>query len=115
MPHKDILKLYSKSHAIIVPSLCEEPLPYVVIEAMVMGTIPIASKVGYIPEIVKGTYAERLMFTPGCIEEMVDRMNTVLSLSREQLTEIGSKLREITLKRFSNEVIKKLLLEVFST
>ena len=115
MPHKDILKLYSKSHAIIVPSLCEEPLPYVVIEAMVMGTIPIASKVGGIPEIVKGTYAERLMFTPGCIEEMIDRMNTVLSLSREQLTNIGSKLREITLKRFNNEVIKKQLLEVFST
>jgi len=115
IPHKDILKLYSKSHAIIVPSLCEEPLPYVVIEAMVMGTIPIASKVGGIPEIVKGTYAERLMFTPGYIEEMVDRMNTVLSLSREQLTNIGSKLREITLKRFNNEVIKKQLLEIFNT
>jgi glycosyltransferase involved in cell wall biosynthesis len=115
MSHKDILKLYSKSHAVIVPSLCEEPLPYVVMEAMAMGTIPIASKVGGIPEIVKGTYAERLMFAPGCIEEMVDRMNTVLSLSREQLTEIGSKLREITLKRFNNEVIKKRLLEIFST
>jgi len=115
MPHEDILKLYSKSHAIVIPSICEEPLPYVVMEAMVMGTIPIASKVGGIPEIVKGTYAERLMFTPGCIEEMIDRMNTVLSLSREQLTNIGSKLREITLKRFNNEVIKKQLLEVFST
>jgi glycosyltransferase involved in cell wall biosynthesis len=84
-------------------------------EAMAMGTIPIASKVGGIPEIVKGTYAERLMFAPGCIEEMIDRMNTVLSLSREQLTEIGSKLREITLKRFNNEVIKKRLFEIFST
>jgi glycosyltransferase involved in cell wall biosynthesis len=115
MFYKDILKLYSKSHAVIVPSLCEEPLPYVVMEAMAMGTIPIASKVGGIPEIVKGTYAERLMFAPGCIEEMIDRMNTVLSLSREQLTEIGSKLREITLKRFNNEVIKKRLFEIFST
>jgi glycosyltransferase involved in cell wall biosynthesis len=115
MPHKDILKLYSKSHATVIPSLCEEPLPYVVMEAMVMGTIPIASKIGGIPEIVKGTYAERLMFTPGCIEEMVDRMKTVIPLSREQLTDIGSKLRETTLKRFNNEVIKKQLLEIFNS
>jgi len=79
-----------------------------------MGTLPIASRVGGIPEIVKGTYAERLMFTPGRHEEMADRMETVLSLSRDQLVDVGLKLREVALKRFNNEEVKQRLLEVFS-
>jgi glycosyltransferase involved in cell wall biosynthesis len=114
LPHKDALKLYSKSFAVLVPSICEEPFPYVVLEAMLMGTLPVASRVGGIPEIVEGTYAERLMFTSGCFEEMADRMETVLSLSRDQLIDVGFKLREVTLKRFNNRVTKQRLLEVFS-
>uniref|UniRef100_A0A7J3SMQ6 Glycosyltransferase n=1 Tax=Fervidicoccus fontis TaxID=683846 RepID=A0A7J3SMQ6_9CREN len=114
LPYEDILELYSKSHAVLVPSVCEEPLPYVVFEAMLTRTLPIASRVGGIPEIVEGTYAERLMFTPGSPDEMADRMEVVLSLSRDQLVDIGSKLQEVTLKRFSNDVTKRRLLEVFS-
>jgi glycosyltransferase involved in cell wall biosynthesis len=81
---------------------------------MLMGTLPVASRVGGIPEIVGGTYAERLTFTPGHSEEMADRMEIVLSLSQNQLADIGSTLRESVVKRFNNEVIKKQLLEVFS-
>jgi len=114
LPHEDVLKIFSKSYAVLVPSICEEPSPYAVLEAMLMGTLPIASRVGGIPEIVEGTYAERLMFTPGCYEEMADRMETVLSLSRDQLVDVGFKLREVTLKRFDNEEVKQRLLEVFS-
>jgi len=114
LPHEDVLKIFSKSYAVLVPSICEEPSPYAVLEAMLMGTLPIASRVGGIPEIVKGTYAERLMFTPGCHEEMADRMETVLSLSRDQLVDVGLKLREVALKRFNNEEVKQRLLEVFS-
>ena len=96
------------------PSICEEPFPYAVLKAMLMGTLPIASRVGGVPEIVKGTYAERLMFTPGRHEEMADSMERVLSLSRDQLVDVGLKLREVTLKRFNNEEVKQRLLEVFS-
>jgi len=113
IPHEDVLRLYSKSHAVLVPSICEEPLPYVVMEAMAMGAIPIASRIGGIPEIVKGTYAERMMFTPGNSNEMADRMVEVLSLPKDQLVDIGYKLREVVLRRFNNEMIKRQLLKVF--
>ena len=113
LPYEDVLKLYSRSHAVLVPSIWEEPLPYVVMEAMVMGAIPIASRIGGIPEIVKGTYAERMMFTPGNSNEMADRMGEVLSLSKDQLVDIGCKLREVALRRFNNEIIKRQLLKVF--
>jgi len=114
IPHEEALRLYSKSHAVLIPSICEEPLPYVVMEAMIMGTIPIASRIGGIPEIVKGTYAEKLLFTPGNISELIDKMEHVLSLSKERLIDIGAKLREAVLKKFNEDVIKNQLLEIFT-
>ena len=114
LPHEDALRLYSKSYAVLVPYISEEPLPYIVMEAMAMGTVPIASRVGGIPEIVEGTYAEGMLFRPGCPEEIAERMEVILSLSRDQLADIGLRLRESMLKRFNNEITKRHLLEVFS-
>ena len=114
LPYEDVLRLYSRSYAVLVPSVWEEPLPYVVMEAMLAGTIPIASKVGGIPEIVKGTYAEKFLFTPGNVNELIGRMEEVLSLSNEQLIDIGVKLREVILKKFDRNIIKDRLLEIFA-
>lgn len=112
--HENILKLYSMSRALLFPSICEEASPYVVLEAMLSGTIPIASRIGGIPEIVQGTYAEDTLFTPESVDEIVDRIESVLSLSKEQLDDIGIGLRELLLKRFDREMIKQQLVEVFS-
>jgi glycosyltransferase involved in cell wall biosynthesis len=114
MPREPLFKLYSESYALLFPSICEEPLPYSVLESMLAGTIPIASRVGGVPEIVQGTFAERMLFTPGSVDELVDRMEAVLSLSHEQITDIGASLRENILKRFDPCIIGKQLLDVFS-
>lgn len=114
IPHKEALKFYAESWALIFPTLCEEPSPYVVVEAMAMGTIPIASKVGGVPEIVKGTYAEKLLFEPGNIDELIDRIEKVLSFSRDQFMDIGAKLRETILNRFDKNIINNQLLEIFT-
>jgi len=114
LSHEDMLKLYSRSYVVLVPSICEEPLPYVVMEAMAMGTLPIASRVGGIPEIVEGTYAEDMLFEAGNVEELVERMESVLAMSREQIKDVGLSLREAMLKRFDPETIKRDLMRVFS-
>jgi len=115
LPYEDVIRLYSRSHAVLVPSISEEPLPYVVMEAMAVGTLPLASRIGGIPEIVEGTYAEGMLFEPGSVEELVDRMESVLALSNEQIKEIGFKLRETVMKRFNPETIKASLIEAFSS
>ena len=79
-----------------------------------MGTLPIASRVGGIPEIVKGTYAEDMLFEAGNVEELVERMESVLAMSREQIEDVGLSLREAMLKRFDPERIKRDLMRVFS-
>jgi glycosyltransferase involved in cell wall biosynthesis len=113
LSYQDILRLYSKSHAVLFPSICEEPLPYVIMEAMAMGTIPIASKVGGIPEIVQGTYAEKMLFEPENIEEFVDKMESLLTLSTDRIKDIGFGLREVMLKRFSKEKVSEELEQIF--
>lgn len=112
--HKNIFKLHSESYALLFPSLCEEPLPYAVIESMLAETVPIASRVGGVPEIVKGTYAEKMLFKPGDVDELTDKIDAVLSLSKDQLIDVGIGLRESILKRFDNSIIKNQLLKIFS-
>jgi glycosyltransferase involved in cell wall biosynthesis len=112
--HEKFLKLHTITHALLFPSICEEPFPYVVLEAMLMGTLPVASKVGGIPEIVKGTYAEKMLFEAGNVEEFVDRMESILAMSKEQIKDVGFSLREATLKRFNSEITKRNLVKIFS-
>jgi glycosyltransferase involved in cell wall biosynthesis len=114
LPHKELLKLHSGVCGLIFPSILEEPLPYAVAESMLAGTIPIVSRVGGVPEIVQGTYAEKMIFTPGDIDELVDRIEEALSLSKDQLTDIGASLRESILRKFDTEDIKRRLLDVFT-
>jgi len=115
LKHEEVSKLYSISNALLFPSICEEPLPYAVLEAMLTGTIPIASEVGGVPEIVGGTLAERFMFEPGDVDGLIDRMEAVFAMSNSEVVNVGLKLREAVLRRFSIEDAKKRLLEVFST
>jgi glycosyltransferase involved in cell wall biosynthesis len=111
--HKEILGLYSTSHALLFPSINEEPSPYTVLEAMLSGTIPIASDVGGIPEIVKGTFAERMLFEPKNVDELVDRIKSLVFMPKERIISIGFSLREAVLNRFDPEVSKHKLLRLF--
>jgi glycosyltransferase involved in cell wall biosynthesis len=111
--HNKLLDLYSKALALIFPSIWEEPLPYVIVESMLTGTIPIASKVGGVPEIISGTYAEKMLFKPGDANELVDKLEEVLSLSKEQLYNIGESLRNVVLKNLDSEKIKRGIHRVF--
>ncbi|MEM3905430.1 MAG: glycosyltransferase family 4 protein [Nitrososphaerota archaeon] len=115
LKHEEVSKLYSMSYALLFPSICEEPLPYAVLEAMLTGTIPIASEVGGVPEIVGGTLAERFMFKPGDVDGLIDRMEAVLAMSSSDVMNVGLKLREAVLRRFSIEDTKKKLLKVFGS
>jgi len=56
--HSKVAELHKKAWALIFPSICEEPLPYAIVEAMALGTLPIVSEVGGVPEIIRETPAE---------------------------------------------------------
>jgi glycosyltransferase involved in cell wall biosynthesis len=81
---------------------------------MLMGTIPVAARVGGVPEIVRSSPAEGYLFTPGNVEEFVDKIESVLAMSDKQVVDIGFALRETMLKKFDHEVVKRKLIKVFS-
>jgi len=111
--YKEVLNLHSISYALLFSSIWEEPLPYVVLEAMLSGTIPIAAKVGGVPEIVEGSFAEKMLFNPYDVNKFADEMELLLAMSKEQIVDVGYSLREATLRKFDQETTKKKLMKAF--
>lgn len=114
--YSNILKQHRESYALIFPSITEEPLPYAVIESMVLGTIPIASRVGGIPEIVANTPAEDFTFSlgPRTVEEALKVLRKVVEMSPSEVVNVGRVLRDRSLSRFNNNRIKYEFIKVFS-
>jgi glycosyltransferase involved in cell wall biosynthesis len=106
LPHEKYLKLHENAWGLLFPSMCEEPLPYTIVESMLIGTMPIAAGVGGVPEIVRGSPAEEYLFMPGNINELVDKVEGLLSLSREDILNAGLTLREHALELFNGEEIE---------
>jgi len=104
--HEELLNLQSRVWSLLFTSISEEPFPYTVVESMVLGTIPIASRVGGVAEIVEGTLAEKFLCEPGDVNCFIEKIEEVTSLNYEELIDLGLKLREETMKRFNIEDIK---------
>jgi glycosyltransferase involved in cell wall biosynthesis len=113
--HHELLNLHREAWALIFPSLLEEPLPYSVVESMLTGTIPVASKVGGVPEIVEGTPAEEYTFTPGDAGKLLDRVEKLISQPREAIVDVGMKLREHALRLFNERKIESMLFDLFES
>ncbi len=113
LSHSDVLRLHGGVRALVFPSIVHEPLPTAVVESMLVGTLPIASRVGGVPEILRGTPAEGLMFSPGDVDGLVDRMEQVLSMSREEVVDAGLKLRRHALRLFDVDEVRARLMKVF--
>lgn len=111
--HSEMGRLHTSTRGLIFPSLSEEPLPYAVSEAMLLGTIPIASRVGGVPEMVAGSFAERMLFRPGDSSELLERMETVLSMSDAQISDLAPTLREHINGRFDEKRIRLKLQQLF--
>lgn len=53
IPHQQLKYLYAAAHAVVLPSVWQDPCPLVVLESMASGTCIVASKVGGVPEVVE--------------------------------------------------------------
>jgi len=95
IPREELLRLYSRAWALLFPSINEEPLPYGVLEAVAMGTIPVAFRVGGVPEIVEGTPAEEFLCDDLNLNCLTAKMEHVLTLSRDEIITIATKLSEV--------------------
>ncbi len=110
-----LIELHRMAWALVFPSICEEPLPYAVVESCLLGTLPIAARVGGVPEIVESTPAEELLFEPGNVEDLISKIETVMSMSREELVSVSYRLQEMCRKKFDAERIAGEILKLFTS
>jgi len=106
------IKLHKRTVALVFPSITEEPLPYVIIESMFLKTTPIASRIGGIPEILDDSPASNFLSEPGNSEALANRLADLINMDSSELYEIGRKLREHALQKFSG--VHEDLIKVFS-
>ncbi|MCD6469789.1 glycosyltransferase family 4 protein, partial [Candidatus Bathyarchaeota archaeon] len=72
--HRNLLLLHSRCYALLFPSILEEPLPYALIEAVKMRTIPIATKVGGIPEILGPISNQKLLINLNDLDYLINSL-----------------------------------------
>jgi len=103
LPGRHFRHIYRRVHAVVVPSVWQEPAPYVVSEAMLLGRLVIASRTGGIPEQVSGCPGA-FLFEAGDSEHLGKLIDHVGTLDKQTQAELGAKNREWVLKKFQQEV-----------
>jgi len=111
--YEELLEIHKKAWASLFPSIWEEPLPYAILESSVSGTIPIASAVGGVPELLGGTIAQQYMTSPGSTENLIKRIAEICSLGVNNVMVLGYKLRGEILQRLDPNRIERGIFEIF--
>jgi glycosyltransferase involved in cell wall biosynthesis len=66
-------------------------------------------------EIVDNTPAEKFLFTPGDLDEFVSKIEMLISLSKKEILDISTRLREYATNLFKREEIEKKILNIFES
>jgi len=111
VPHEELLRLHSRAWALFFPSVNEEPLPYAVLEAMAVGTIPVAFRVGGVPEIVEGTPAEKFLCEVADVGCLSEKTEDIFGMSREQLVNVAVETEESVKGKFNLESVASKMLK----
>ena len=97
----------SKARLVVVPSLCYENAPTVIMEVLSLGTSIVASNIGGIPELIEE--GEGALVEPGDPEALHEaiKKELVKSMDREKI--------KISAKRFSLERYQEKFLGLVGT
>lgn len=84
VPHKNIIKLFSESKALIFPSLGYEGFPLTIVEAFSVGTPAIGSDIGNIKELIENGKTG-FRFTPGNVVDLIKAIKAIekMNLNRD--------------------------------
>jgi len=78
LEYSELHDLHKGIWALVFPSIWEEPLPYAVVEASILGSMPIASRVGGVAEILDNTPASEFLIPPKNINALVEKIKRPL-------------------------------------
>ena len=101
-----------QAEALVVPSICYENFPMVIVEAFANSLPVIGSSLGGIPEILEDGYTGRFL-TPGSHESLVDALDAWQE-NGEAGSGMGQCAFEVFRNRYSADVAYKQLLALYN-
>jgi len=111
--YDELLDLRRGVWALVFPSVWEETFGYAVVEASLLGEVPVASRVGGVLELLGDTIVSRYMFAPGVLTEFVEKLVGVCSLGVEEVKTFGLELRREVLSKLNPGRIGDAVVHVF--
>ncbi len=98
-----LVKFYSRADVFVAPSIWDEPLGLVILEAMACETPVVVTRKGGIPLAVKDK-VNGLFIKPRNSNDIADKVNLLLN-NEELRNKLAKKAREIAVNKFSWKVI----------
>lgn len=100
-------EFYDQVDVVVVPSIFEDPLPTVVVEALSFEKLVIASEIGGIPEILN--FNNKLLFKSNDIkslaEKLADIVESRLDYEKQALKESAELSNKFSLPKMANEYL----------
>jgi glycosyltransferase involved in cell wall biosynthesis len=109
-PLNDFLK---KVDIVVVPSLCQDAQPIVLLESMAVGTPVIASRVGGVPEMMTGRLS-KWVFRRDDAGEICAKLDEFEALTNSEKHELSSMLRVHATTHYSIEQCHQQLTEAIA-
>jgi glycosyltransferase involved in cell wall biosynthesis len=101
VPHDQMPNIYNSMKILVLPSK-KEGVPTVLLEALACGVIPVVSKVGGMPWVVKRAGSGIILDNPS-IASIFTALSQLLSLEPEKLRDLSLKGRKFVEEYFSLE------------
>ena len=107
----ELRRLYLRSRMVVVPSLCYEGFPNVLVQAMALGKPAVCSAIGGLPEILGGGSAG-LLAEPGNVTDLANKIRRLYS-QPELCRQLGRAGQERVRREYSPEVGYECLMRAF--
>jgi glycosyltransferase involved in cell wall biosynthesis len=92
-------QFYAAVDLVFIPSIYDG-MPNVLLEAMALGKVVVASSAGGIPDVIR--HGENgFLFDIGDVSSVIQTVDTALSLTQEQRTAIGARARKTIAEQFT--------------
>ncbi len=102
---EELRKIISEARAIILPSVWYENMPFSMLEALALGKIVIASRIGGMPEIIKDTH-NGFLFEAANSAELASIINGLNSYDLEKISEAAKdSVKDLTIDKHYQEIV----------
>ncbi|MEM2297827.1 MAG: glycosyltransferase family 4 protein [Ignisphaera sp.] len=99
---EEVFKLLERARVLLFPSIIAEPSPISILEAALLGAIPIAFATPTIQELLSGTDATSFLCPPYNMNCIHYKTKNILMMDPEEFAHISLRIRNQLLKKFGD-------------